>query len=43
LNVAVDTNKWSNIHIRAENIEIKIVTSPDGINNYDAVAFAISV
>jgi len=43
LNGAVDTNKWSNIHIRTTNIESKIVTFPDGMNNYDAVGCAISM
>jgi len=40
---AVDTNKWSNIHIRAEIIENANVKSPDGMKIYDAVGYAISV
>jgi len=43
LNEGVDTNKWSSIHIRVKNIESKFVTSADGMNNYDAVRFGISV
>jgi len=43
LNGAVDTNKWFSFHIRAKRSLNKVISSPDGMKNYDAVGSDISV